>query len=77
MPRAARRARPVRASQAKRHPRRHISEEELRAVTTFLIANAEPFSRAQVTYKVRRPAHRRAQHATHTHTHTPRARAPG
>lgn len=43
-------------SQAKRHPRRHISEEELRAITTFLIANAEPFARANLTHKVRRRA---------------------
>jgi len=39
------------AIQARRHPRRHISDEELRAITTFLIANAEPFARINVTHK--------------------------
>ncbi|KAJ1627958.1 hypothetical protein T492DRAFT_1021311 [Pavlovales sp. CCMP2436] len=39
------------AVQAKRHPRRHISEEELRAITTFLISNAQPFARANLTHK--------------------------
>mmetsp|Transcript_2582 Transcript_2582/g.7605 ORF Transcript_2582/g.7605 Transcript_2582/m.7605 type:complete len:748 (+) Transcript_2582:102-2345(+) len=37
--------------QAKRHPRRHVTEDELRAITTFLIANAQPFREADATHK--------------------------